>query len=212
MENNDNVYEKYNTNCVIVAKGTTDIYLKKHDYPNTLLIAVNQACKLIDKPDVVVMNDIESLFGLQKEDIKNIKQFYIPEYPHMKARATFSVTHQTFKNKVNAIVGEDYSDRFKMYNLHTSPRKNTNLPSFQVAGTSSGHQAIIIAAQLFNAKKIITYGFCKGSSYHSDILKLFPDGVDLLKNNVYSLYNNHSNSEKQLQKICKTYNIIATVL
>jgi hypothetical protein len=204
--------EKVNAETIIIAKGPTAIHLKKRDYPHTLLIAVNQACKLIDEPDVVVMNDIESLFGLQKEDLINIKQFYIPEYPHKKARATLSVTYKTFINEVNAIVGEDYSDRFKMYNLHTSPRKNTNLPSFQVAGTSSGHQAIIIAAQLFNANKIITYGFCKGSSYHSDILKLFPDGVDLLKNNVYSLYNNHSNSEKQLQKICKTYNIIATVL
>jgi len=59
--------------CVIIAKGPTAKCLHKSDFPNTMLIAVNQAVKLVDKPDLVVMNDIDAgLYGLEKKDIMNV--------------------------------------------------------------------------------------------------------------------------------------------
>ena len=50
--------------AILVGKGPSAKSVVKHDYPDTFVVAINQACKLIDAPDYVFMNDIDSLKGL----------------------------------------------------------------------------------------------------------------------------------------------------
>lgn len=187
--------------CIIVAKGPTAKCLYKSDFPNTLLIAVNQAVKLVDKPDLVVMNDIDAgLYGLEKKDIMNVHTFCIPEFPHFKCSPDPKVTSGTFKDTVYRMTDYEFSGNFLIYNLHTSPKPNRDLPSFKVPGMSSTHYAMMIASQLYHRRKILTYGFGIGSSYHPVIRSLYPHSVE-------HLYTNQTQSRNQAMKIASVYNV-----
>eukprot|EP00976_Prorocentrum_cordatum_P026727 543496-Prorocentrum_minimum.AAC.2 len=187
--------------CIIVAKGPTAKYLQKSSFPNTQLVAVNQAVKLIDKPDFVVMNDMDAgLYGLEKKDIMNVQTFCIPEFPHVKCSPDPKVTSETFKETVYSLTDHEFSGNFLIYNLHTSPKPNQQLPLFKVPGISSTHYAMMIASQLYDKRKILTYGFGIGTSYHRVIRSLYPHYVD-------HLYTNHTQARRQAMQIASVYNI-----
>ena len=185
--------------CIIIAKGPTAISLKKKDHPNDVIVCINQACKLVDEPDFVFMNDIESLWGLTENDIKGVKHFVIPEYPHEHEKAHLSVTHDTFTQELNKL---RYSGKISIFNLHTSPKKNTKLVSTTSDCLTTTHTAIFYLYKTFGLQTMVTYGFLMGNGYK----KMF--------NDLEIKCNHHNDKEQELNaltKIKKMYNLSLTM-
>lgn len=155
-------------NCIIVAKGPTARYLKKSDFPNTYLVCINQACKFVDKPDFVFMNDIESVNGLTCDDIKYVKHFVVPEYPHMNEVFNINVTKEFF---IDWLSKNEFKGKLLTYNLHTSPFINKNLIITDPNCVTTLHTAIYYMNKIFKLKQFITYGaFIKHlKGYHVDM-------------------------------------------
>jgi hypothetical protein len=152
--------------CIIIAKGPTAISLKKKDHPNDVIVCINQACKLVDEPDFVFMNDIESLWGLTEKDIKGVKHFVIPEYPHKHEKPHLTVTHETFKQELNKL---RYNGEISIFNLHTSPNNNKNLISTTKDCLTTTHTAIYYLHNKFGIKNFVTYGFLMGNGYNKSL-------------------------------------------
>ena len=153
---------------IIVAKGPTAKRMCKLDYPNTYIVCINQACCLVDKPDFVVMNDIEALDGLTLADIKDVQTFVIPEYPHLNGKSSLSITKKDFVNKLDTL---GFVGNVQTYNLYNSPSKKNKSITVSSNCVSTTHTAICYLNLKYNATNFETYGFLKGSGYNEDIEK-----------------------------------------
>ncbi len=107
------------THAVIIGKGATAIQLKRKDFPNSILVGVNQSPCLADDLDYSFANDVEGLYGLTDEHMKNVKVLAIPEYPHFKGWSKIDILY----TKVVETWGHVVKD-FLIYNLWTTPQKN----------------------------------------------------------------------------------------
>ena len=154
---------------IIVAKGPTAKRMCKLDYPNTSIVCINQACCLVDKPDFVVMNDMESLNGLTLADIKDVQTFVIPEYPHLHGKSSLSITKKDFVNKLDTL---GYVGNVHTYNLYNSPSKNNDSIVLSPDCVSTTHTAICYLNLKYNVTNFETYGFLKGSGYNEEIEKI----------------------------------------
>lgn len=148
--------------AIIVAKGPTAKQIYKDDYPDTYIVGINQACKFIDKPDYVFMNDIESLKGLTSEDVKQVQCFVIPEFPHQNARATVSITKTDFITKLNKL---NYTGKVVSFNLHTGPVKKDGVLTTIHACTTTSHTAIYYMSKVHGVTHFETYGFLIQNEY-----------------------------------------------
>jgi hypothetical protein len=185
--------------CIIIAKGPTAISLKKKDHPNDVIVCINQACKLVDEPDFVFMNDIESLWGLTEKDIKGVKHFVIPEYPHKHRKPQLAVTHETFRQELNKL---RYSGEISIFNLHTSPKKDAKLISTTKDCSTTTHTAIYYLYNKFGFKNFVTYGFLMGNGYN----EIFND---------LTIKCNHKHQKENMNEITRIknmYNISLTML
>ena len=143
-------------NAIIVAKGPTAKYLMKNDYPDTIIIGINQACIFIDKPDFVFMNDIDSLDGLTSIDVQNIECFVIPEYPHIHEGMNINITKDDFIERLNNL---NYMGRIETFNLHTSPSMKSGLVTTENTCVTTVHTAIYYMNKRYNLDVFETYGF-----------------------------------------------------
>jgi len=185
--------------CIIIAKGPTAISLKKKDHPNDVIVCINQACKLVDEPDFVFMNDMESLFGLTENDLKGVKHFVIPEYPHEVGKPNLKVTQQTFRHELDRL---KYSGEISIFNLHTSPKRNVELISTTNDCKTTTHTAIFYLHYQFGFTNFVTYGFLMGNGYNKDLQLLTQH------HRAYSRKNwNYEHTINALQNIQKKSNI-----
>lgn len=155
--------------CIIVAKGPTAKKMKKADYPNDYIVCINQACILVDYPDFVVMNDIDSLDGLTTTDVAHIKTFVIPEYPHINARMSIHVTKTDFIEKLNQL---GYTGTVTTFNLHTAPFMKSSLITVPPSCETTTHTAIYYFHMKYAIKDFETYGFLKGNGYNQHFNKI----------------------------------------
>ena len=142
--------------AILVGKGPSAKSIIKKNYPESYVIAINQACKLIDDPDYVFMNDIDSLKGITSEDIKGVKCFIIPEYPHKNEKASVSVTKNDFIQRLRQL---DYTGNIQTFNLHTGPVKKDALLTVTSDCVTTGHTAIYYMSVVHDVKVFETYGF-----------------------------------------------------
>nr|QOI90584.1 hypothetical protein HWQ62_00453 [Pyramimonas orientalis virus] len=149
--------------CIIVAKGPTAKKLKKSDYPDDYIVCINQACILVDFPDFVVMNDIDSLDGLTTNDVKHIKTFIIPEYPHINERMSPHITKDDFIERLNQL---GYTGNVNTFNLHTAPLMKQSLITVSPHCVTTTHTAIYYFNKKYSIQDFETYGFLKGNGYH----------------------------------------------
>ena len=195
--------------CIIVAKGPTCKFLKKDTHSNSTIVCINHACKLVDKPDYVFMNDIDALIGLDKTDLTNIQHFVIPEYPHMNFRPNPKINHKDFEQKLREL---GYNGPISIYNLNTinNVKKNPDLIKIDPEGVTTSHTAILYMIKKFNCKKFTTYGFCKGKKYHEEFKYL---------NNIKEKRNDEKGFDDRRMKLMQTnldkliskYNIIVNL-
>lgn len=156
------------THAVIIGKGATAIELKRKDFPNSILIGVNQSPCLADDLDYSFANDVEGLYGLTDHHMKNVKVLAIPEYPHFKGWSKIDVLY----TKVVETWGHVVKD-FLIYNLWTTPKKNKDLPTLDWV-MSSGDAPISYLAKYHNIKKFDLYGIGVGNGYHPKVLEILP--------------------------------------
>ncbi|MFZ9376812.1 MAG: hypothetical protein ACO25K_06780 [Candidatus Fonsibacter ubiquis] len=153
---------------VIVGKGCTAIELKRKDFPNSILVGVNQSPCLAEELDYSFANDVEGLYGLTEEHMKNIKTLAIPEYPHYDGWSKKDVLY----TKVTETWGHVIKN-FLIYNLWTTPKKNTSLPTLDWI-MSTGDAPISYFAKYHNIKKFDLYGIGVGNGYHPKIKQILP--------------------------------------
>jgi hypothetical protein len=157
------------TRAVIVGKGKSAIQIRRQDHPDALLVAINQAAFLFDEIDYLLANDIEGLYGIEQDTFTRVKNIAIPEYPHFNGWSHQDILYTKIKDKFEA-----YCPNFLIYNLWTTPKKNTNLP-FVDKTISSGDTAISLFAKNFKIKKFDLYGIACGNGYNTEINKKLPN-------------------------------------
>lgn len=185
------------TSAIIVAKGPTAKYIKKNDWPNHILVAINQACIFIDEIDYVFMNDIEALDGLSMSDIRKTKYFVIPEWPHKQSKIDIpNTSYVTFQKKLHQICGPFEPPGIILHNLFTSPIPNPSLPCTDVC-ISTVETAISFLAKHNNVKYIDTFGYNvqHAMKYHQDLHFLANT------NHTYKTIINHGYDEEHMKKI-----------
>ena len=195
-------------NAVIVAKGPTATYLKKKQWTNTLLIGINQACKLIDKPDFVFMNDIESLKGLTAEDVKDVKCFVIPEYPHINLKPNIHLTKKDFLNKLSEL---DYTGNVETFNYYTTPNSVPSLLTTNSDCITTVHTAIFYMSKVYNIQRFRTFGFLisNRNEYHNETFYEYQKQFS--KNEIRDLYaSKYEQHLGCLNRIIETLNINVT--
>lgn len=188
--------------CIIVAKGPTAKYFYKRDHERDIIVGINQACKLIDHPDYVFMNDVESLTGLTSDDVTNIKTFIIPEYPHINSRPNRNITYLDFKKKLDKL---NFQGNIVTFNLHTSPKINPLLLITSEFCVTTTHTAIFYMNKVLHITNFDTYGFLiKDADGYNDEINC------LLKQNKYLIEasqchsKNYVYNEKCLHEITKS--------
>ena len=143
---------------VIVAKGPTAKRIYRRDHPDDILVGINQGLKMIDDVDYVFMNDMESLEGLTSEDIKRVRKFVIPEYPHYKCKFDWSMDHVVFREKLKEL---GYEGEVELFNLYTSPMPRGDLITVSSNCTTTTHTAIYYLNKKLGSVEYDTYGFLK---------------------------------------------------
>ena len=189
--------------AIIVGKGKTAKFLKKKDFPNTILIGINQAILFIDEPDYLVINDHEAIEGINLEYFKKIKNIILPEYPHFDCKPN--------KNMKNDLIKEKLKNYFKgnyiIHNLHTTPLFNKNLITIcnSPHALTSTSVALEYCCKFLKIKNIEFYGIGKENGYHSFFKKILTDKL-------YNISNTYTNKRinginNNLNKIIKKYKI-----
>ena len=189
--------------AIVVAKGPTAKRLRKEDYTDAYLVAINQACKLIDKPDYVFMNDIESLKGLSSEDIKEVGCFVIPEFPHQNERATVNITKTNFIDKLKNL---NFTGKIETFNLHTGPVKKDGLLTTIPECRTTSHTAIYYLSKIYGVKQFETYGFLIQNQYGYQNEQFYKDTDHYTVEQIKRIY------EKSYIVNLKSLNSIETIL
>jgi len=185
------------TSAIIVAKGPTAKYIKKIDWPNHTLVAINQACIFIDKIDYTFMNDIEALDGLSMNDVRKTNYFVIPEWPHKQSKIDIpNTSYITFQKKLHAICHPFEPPGIILHNLFTSHLPNPSLPCTDVC-ISTVETAISFLAKYNNVKHFDTYGYNirNAMNYHPNLRFLGNE------NNTYKKIINVGYSDEHMNKI-----------
>ena len=180
--------------AILVGKGPSAKNIKKMDFPQTSVIAINQACKLIDQPDYVFMNDIDSLKGVTSVDVQNVKCFVIPEYPHHNEKASLNVTKHDFVNKLKQL---NYSGKIETFNLHTGPFKKDALLTTISHCKTTGHTAIYYMSKVYGIKSFDTYGFLimHKDGYHNQ--QFYEDTNHYTESQIKRIYKNKFDKHEQ---------------
>jgi hypothetical protein len=197
-----------------MAKGPTAKNIYRKDHPQSILVGINQGLQLIDDVDYVFMNDIESLCGLTSEDLRGVKTFVIPEYPHKKCRFDWSNDHVVFCDRLKEL---DYKGNVLLFNLHTSMLPRGDLINVSTNCTSTTHTAIYCLNKMFGYDDFETYGFLKKGKYGylKEMENMADKNLKLIEEPWYLKSNNVSSAnflfyEKHLNEICKDCNIKVT--
>ena len=150
-----------NTKAVIFGKGPS--FCNPIKQKNEIHICVNDSINSIDSPDVVVFNDMESLYKIEQEKLDIVKLIVLPYRPHSHDRAkNRKFIWEELKDTVN------YKNEWFPYNLKSSPPFG-DLPKFESALTSSN--TAVEWAILMGIKEIKTYGIGGKPGYHSSFKK-----------------------------------------
>lgn len=170
--------------AIIVGKGPSAKKITKLDFPRTYVIAINHACRMVDKPDFIFMNDIEALNGIMPEDIQHAKCFVIPEFPHHNGMVCRNITKYNFINKLNKL---NYSGRIETFNLHTGPVKKSGLLTTTADCQTTGHTAVYYMAKMYGVKQFDMYGFLirNKDGYHNQQLY---DDTNVTESEIKHLY------------------------
>lgn len=154
--------KNYPTKAIIVGKGKSAKFIKKEDYQNEILVAINQAALFIDYPDFIFANDIEGLAGISEEKFINTKNLAIPEYPHYKLRPNINIKFDSISSKCK--------NNLIIYNICSCPRRSDNFPYIDHPVISTGDTAIAFLAKFLNIKDFELYGIASKEEYHENIL------------------------------------------
>lgn len=154
--------KNYTIKAIIVGKGKSAKFLKKENYENELLVAINQAALFIDYPDFIFANDIEGLDGISEEKLLKTKNLAIPEYPHYKLKPNLNIKFDKISNKCK--------NNLLIYNICSCPKRNDNFPYIDHPVISTGDTAVAFLAKFLNIKNFELYGIASAEEYHQDIL------------------------------------------
>ena len=146
-----------NVTGVIFGKGPSFCNPLKKE--NEIHICVNDSINSIDFPDVLVFNDVESIYKVKQEKLDIVKIIVLPHRLHSNDRKKHrQIKWYSIKEEI------DYKNEWFPYNIKSSSPFE-GLPHFESALTSSN--TAVEWAILMGIKNIKTYGIGKSPGYHS---------------------------------------------
>ena len=169
------MFNEYNT-CVVYGKGPTfrnDLEKKTKE----LRCAINHSCNYLEEVDMLCCNDVQAIYDIDKNKLKNIKILLIPEYLHINN--LFNINGYWKKSIYNHI--KDYFNGYYIiYNLITNPKPNSKIITLDSSLTSTNN-FIEFISKFTNIKELTTYGFgVINSKQYNNLFKI----------NKNTLYNN----------------------
>lgn len=183
-----NAFSQYRS-AVIFGKGPTFKNIPKTD-DNVLHIGINQAANYLNECDMLVMNDIESIFNVHDDVYSKVKCIIIPEYPHKNRRLYLDTTWKILLDKI----GCTFNGHIVVYNLKTNPNPNPKLITLNTAITSSNTANEFVCSYLSNIKNIDLYGIgILGRCDYHDVFEnpcnnSYNDGsINLIRNNIVQI-------------------------
>ena len=186
-----------NQKVIIVGKGQSAVFLKKEDYKNTILVAINQAALFIDSPDFIFANDIEGLQGIEEQKFLNTKNLAIPEYPHFKLKPHPSITFKLIANKAK--------NNLIVYNIWSCGKPSKIYPYIDHKVVSTGDTAVAFFAELYSVKNFELYGIAKGCGYNEEVLKSI--NTELKRYSLNWNKNNVSRVKDSIEKLKNKYGL-----
>lgn len=113
MESYENFIEYLNTKkrICIVGKGMTSQQLEQDNFD--LYIGIKQAILLVKRKDILIMNDLEGLFGCEKI-IRELKYVLCPYFPHKNCLPNKNYTYKFIQKYLNNYM---FTGKMILYNI-----------------------------------------------------------------------------------------------
>jgi hypothetical protein len=161
-----------NQTVKIIGKGPSSaLFDESPSTESDIVVAINQAACIITRPiDFLFANDIEGLENIPTDIIHTIKNIAIPEYPHINGWSNIN------KNYTHIVEKFHKDSNLIIYNLWTSPQKNTNLISLDKS-ISTADTAISFFAKIHKIEKFELYGIGISNGYNPNISNILPSNL-----------------------------------
>jgi hypothetical protein len=185
-----------NINLVrIFGKGPSFKNIEKIDKENEFHIGINQTVNILTDVDMLVINDLENIYLIHEDKLKNLKYILTPEYLHINQR--FNINGY-FVNVYEYLKQKKFTGKYIVYNLGTNRNPNPNYITLPSTLTSS-NSALDFVCIFLNKyiKNIEFYGVgLSGKNYH----KLFTGNGTYNINRIHKISNH-------IKKTCELYKI-----
>ena len=180
---------------LVLGKGKLSNKLPKKGYD--LFVGVKQSIGALKRKDILVMNDFEGFFGIEKY-LKDIKYILMPNKPHLRQMPEFIAKEYALKY----LKKNNFAGKIMFYELGSNKERDSSL-FFLKKNINSGD---IILSFLELAKKKIKvdiFGIYKTVEENTNISKLILNAKPEIYQDIYQDYLRrvYSNKEKMNDKM-----------
>ena len=201
-------YLNQHSKILILGKGrfSHSINFEKYD----LCIGIKQSIGILPNKDVLFMNDLEGLFGIEPY-IKDIKYIVFPNAPHIASSPT-KTNHKKFTDYLQL---HNFAGKIINFEIHSNPsaQRNPNL-LFVPNITNSGEISLFFINQCQNRKNmnIFVLGMYTSLYDNPKISNLISncnphnDYLPLYKSYVYRIYSNKVKQNTKMINVAADFN------
>ena len=201
-------YLNQHSKILILGKGrfSHSIHFEKYD----LCIGIKQSIGILPSKDVLFMNDLEGLFGIEPY-IKDIKYIVFPNAPHIASSAN-KTNHKKFTDYLQI---HNFRGKIINFEIHSNPRaaRNPNL-LFVPNITNSGEISLFFLNQCQNRKNMDIFVLGMYTSLFDNpkisnlISKCKPhhDYLSLYNSYIYRIYSDKVNQNRKMINVAADFN------
>ena len=149
--------------ALIMGKGPTAKIISRKDYPQyDIILCINQALNFVDDPDIFILNDLDGINNIKRDNFAKIKTVIIPYYSHHNEGPQFLKTWETVKDNI-----PEFKGNFYIHYLATTPPKMRNkvYPVLHPGPLNSCTIAVEYLINVLGVKKIEFMGVGMGEGY-----------------------------------------------
>mgnify|MGYP006083575759 CR=1 FL=1 len=197
------------TKILIVGKGqfSHSINFERYD----LCIGIKQSISMLPNKDVLFMNDIEGLFGIEQY-IKDIKYIVFPNAPHIATLSNIS----NYKILTDYLDLHNFKGKIVNYEIHSNPHTKRDTSVLFVPNiTNSGEISFFFLNQCQNRKNMNVFVLGMYISLYDNpkisnlIYKCKPSGIylTLYKSYINRIYYNKVKQNTRKINVAANFNI-----
>tara|TARA_Y100000748_G_C15491490_1_gene486651 strand:+ start:128 stop:865 length:738 start_codon:yes stop_codon:yes gene_type:complete len=201
-------YLNKHSKILIVGKGqfSHSINLEKYD----LFIGIKQSIGILPRKDVLFMNDLEGLFGIEPY-IKDIKYIVFPNAPHIASKPD-KRNHKTLTDYLKI---HNFKGKIINFEIHSNPRakRDTNL-IFVPNITNSGEISLFFLNQCQNRQNMNIFILGMYTSIYDNpkisnnisICKPHHNYLSLYNSYIYRIYSNKIKQNTKMINVAADFN------